>query len=167
MRIGDIVSCIGRYMDSDPAGRHGAAFECFVICQDCVVAHHRDNYGPSVEPRPPSEKCPLCLVPWAPGTVVPTPRTPIMVFRPPSALGIAPEGVPIIGAQLGDPLRDPNRPREAGFVWDTICHACLLADERRRLGDARYRLAVMDEGDSEVCPQCHQPWDVDVSDQLP
>lgn len=67
--------------------------------------------------------------------------------------------IPLLDGQLPDPLREPNRPGEAGFVFDTICRACLLADERGSVGDALYRLAVMDEGDSVVCPQCHQPWD--------
>ena len=102
--------------------------------------------GSNRGPHPRSVRSALFLGPPAPSFR--HPRTPIMVFRPPSALAVAPEGVPIIGGQLGDPLRDPNRPREAGFVFDTICHAYLLADERRRLRDARDRPAVMDEGNS-------------------
>ena len=111
-------------------------------------SHHRDNYGPWVEPRPPSEKRPLCLVPWAPGTVIPTPQN--SHHGLPSAIGAGGRtgGRPDHRRELGDPLRDPNRPREAGFVFDTICHAYLLADERRRLRDARDRPAVMDEGNS-------------------
>ena len=160
MRISDIVAYTARYIFPDLPGRSGAAYECFVVCQDCAEAHHRANYRPSVELHPPSETCPLCMVPWAPGTVVPTAQTPIMVFRPPSALGVATEGVPLLGGTLGAPpgAFDRNRKREAGYVFDTVCHACLLADERRRLGDPRYRCSVSTGGDTNACPFCHLPW---------